>query len=97
MSQLDDLSKMSHHIDAICSKAASHLHFLKVIARSGASLEDLVCFYTSVVRPILELRLPSLTLKSHCGSGGRPGVKSEESDAPFVPSGLQGDVYNCRH
>ena len=97
MSQLDDLIKRSHHIDAIRSKAAYRLHFLKLLARSGSSLEDLVGFYTSVVRPILELRLPSLTLKPHCGSGGRPGVHSEERDAPFVPSGLQDSVYNCRH
>jgi len=53
----DDL-KWSHHIDAICSKAASRLHFLKLLARSGASLEDLVCFYTSVVCPILEYACP---------------------------------------
>jgi hypothetical protein len=53
----DDL-KWSHHIDAICSKAASRLHFLKLLARSGASQEDLVCFYTSVVRPILEYACP---------------------------------------
>jgi hypothetical protein len=53
----DDL-KWSQHIDAICSKAASRLHFLKLLARSGASLRDLVCFYTSVVRPILEYACP---------------------------------------
>ena len=50
---LDD-RKWSHHIDAICSKVAYRLHFLKLLVRSGSSLEDLVCFYTSVVRPILE-------------------------------------------
>ena len=96
MSQLDDLIKWSHHIDAICSKAAYRLHFLKLLVQSGSLLEDLVCFYTSVVRPILELRLLSLTLKPHCGSGGRPGVYSEERDAPLVPSGLQDSVYYCR-
>ena len=53
--------------------------------------------YTLVVRSILEQRLPSLTLQAHCGSGGRPGVNSEERDASFVPSGLQDSVYNCRH
>ena len=45
------------------------------------------------------VRLPSLSSLTvpHCGSGGRPGVNSEENDAPYVPSGLQDDVYNCRH
>ena len=40
----------------------------------------MVCFYTSVVRPILELRLLSLTLKPHCGSGGRPRVNLKERE-----------------
>ena len=44
---VSDKVKWSHYIDVICSKAASHLHFLKLLARYGASLEDLVCFYTS--------------------------------------------------
>ena len=42
----DDL-KWSHYIDAICSKAAYRLNFLKLLMRSGALLENLVCFYTS--------------------------------------------------
>jgi Reverse transcriptase (RNA-dependent DNA polymerase) len=53
----DDL-KWSHHIEAICSKAASRLHFLKLLARSGARKEDLVYFYSSIVRPILEYACP---------------------------------------
>jgi len=53
----DDL-KWSRHIEAICSKAASRLHFLKLLARSGARNEDLVYFYSSIVRPILEYACP---------------------------------------
>ena len=30
------------------------MHFLKLLKRSGATLEDLLCLYTSVSRPILE-------------------------------------------
>ena len=39
----DDL-KWMQHVDAVCSKAASRLHFLKQLARSGAPQEDLLCF-----------------------------------------------------
>ena len=37
----DDL-EWSHHIDVICFEAASRLHFLKLLVRSGAALGDLV-------------------------------------------------------
>ena len=87
----DDL-KWPHHIDAISSRDASCLHFLKLLARSRASLEDLMCFYTSVV-PDSGACLP----KPHFGSGGRPGVNSGASYAFYMPSGLQDGVYNCWH
>jgi len=53
----DDL-KWMQHVDAVCSKAASRLHFLKQLARSGAPQEDLLCFYCTVVRPVLEYACP---------------------------------------
>ena len=53
----DDL-KWLHHIEKFCSKASSRLHFLKLLAQSGASHGDLVNFYTSIVRPILEYACP---------------------------------------
>ena len=42
-------------------QSAPRLHtvyFLKLFELSGSSLENLVCFYTSVVRPILEYACP---------------------------------------
>ena len=47
--------KWSHHVDAITSKAAARLHFLKQLKRSGA---DLLCFYGTVIRPVLEYACP---------------------------------------
>jgi hypothetical protein len=44
----DDL-EWPHHIEAISSKVACRLHFLKLLAQSGASLGNLVCLYTSIV------------------------------------------------
>ena len=51
---VSDNLKWSQHIEAICFKAASRLHFLKLLAWSGAQYGDLVYFYTSIVHPILE-------------------------------------------
>ena len=54
------------HVDAITSKAAKRLHFLKQLKRSGAARNDLLCFYGTVIRPVLHwtIRLPGLALKS---------------------------------
>jgi hypothetical protein len=55
---VSDNLKWSHRIETVCSKAASRLHFLRLLARSGASSGDLICFYTSIVRPIMEYACP---------------------------------------
>jgi len=48
----------SHHVDVITSKAAARLHFLKQLKRSGAGRDDLLCFYGTVIRPVLENACP---------------------------------------
>jgi len=50
--------KWQEHIDTITSKAASRLHFLKQLKRSGAVRRDLLCFYTTIIRPVLEYACP---------------------------------------
>ena len=39
--------KWDAHIDFICAKAASRLHFLKVMRRACPNTRDMVCFYTT--------------------------------------------------
>ena len=59
--------KWDAHIDFICAKAASRLHFLKVMRKACPNTGDLACFYTTVIRPVLEYACPvwhsSLTKK----------------------------------
>ena len=50
--------KWGQHIDTITSKVASRLYFLKQLKRSGASQRDLLCFYTTIIRPVLEYACP---------------------------------------
>jgi len=61
--------KWAQHIDAIASKVSSRLFFLKQLKRYGASINDLLCFYTTVVRPVLEYACSvwhsSLTVGQH--------------------------------
>ena len=50
--------KWTQHVNAISSKVASRMHFLKLLKRSGATLEDLLHLYTSVLQPFLEYACP---------------------------------------
>jgi len=40
------------------TKAASRLHFLKQLKCSGAGRDDLLCFYGTVICPVLEYACP---------------------------------------
>ena len=51
--------KWNSHIDSICSKANTRVYFIKHLKRSGVELEDLLHFYFSVVRPVLEYACPA--------------------------------------
>ena len=42
------------HIDAVVSKAASRLYFLKQLSQADVPTSDKPHFYTTVVRPVLE-------------------------------------------
>ena len=46
--------KWDDHVNAITSKEAKRLWFLKKLKRAGASRGDLLHFFQAVVRPILE-------------------------------------------
>ena len=50
--------KWAEHVDAIVSKAASRIHFLKQLKRAGVPIRDLLHFYTAVIRPVLEYACP---------------------------------------
>jgi len=43
---------------AVTSKVASRLYFLKQLKRSGARSNDLLCFYNTVLRPVLDYASP---------------------------------------
>jgi len=50
--------KWAHHVDAITSKISSRLYLLKQLKRSGAGPDDLLCFYTTAIRPVAEYACP---------------------------------------
>jgi len=56
---LDVNLKWDSHVDAVCAKASIRLHFLEILKRCSLNSDDLLYFYTSVIRPILEYACPA--------------------------------------
>ena len=53
---VDDNLKWNTNTNHIVKKAAKRLHLLKVLKSYGASEKDLMAFYTSVIRSVMEYR-----------------------------------------
>jgi hypothetical protein len=56
---VDDKLRWDNHVDSICAKASSRLYFLKQLKRSSAGADDLLHFYLTVIRPVLEYACPA--------------------------------------
>jgi len=50
--------KWDDHVAAISSKAGKRLRFMKQLRKAGVSQDDLMYYYQSVVRPVLEYACP---------------------------------------
>ena len=50
--RVTDSLKWQEHVLSICSKAAKRLHFLKLLKHASVSIDDLLYYYQSVIRPV---------------------------------------------
>jgi hypothetical protein len=48
----------ANHIAAVCSKANKRLHFLTLLRRAAVSRADMLYYYTTVIRPVIEYACP---------------------------------------
>jgi len=56
----DGVSLMETYFgDSICSKASSRLHFLTQLKRNCATVKDMVHFYDTLIRSVLEYACPA--------------------------------------
>ena len=46
------------HVSVISTKASKRIHFLKLLKRSSMTSDDLLLYYKSVIRPVLEYGYP---------------------------------------
>ena len=51
---INDKMKWNEHVSAICRKAATRLHFLKLLKRAQVSVDDMLHYYQAVIRPVTE-------------------------------------------
>jgi hypothetical protein len=56
---IDSNLRWNKHVEFICSKASQRLYYLKILKRSGLSSDDLLHFYCTVIRTVLEYACPA--------------------------------------
>ena len=56
---IDNDLKWDSHINSICAKASSRLFFVKQLKRNSVGRDDLLYFYTTAIRPVLEYACPA--------------------------------------
>ena len=56
---LDNDLKFDTHVNLICAKASSRLYFIKHLKRSCLGIDDLVHYYQTTIRPVVEYSCPA--------------------------------------
>ena len=55
---LSDTLSWSHHVHHTTSRASPRLYYIRQLKRSGLTREDLLVYYKTMIRPILEYVCP---------------------------------------
>ena len=55
---VSDNLRWNAHVESICKKAATRLYFLKQLKRAKVPPKDMLLFYTTCIRPVLEYVCP---------------------------------------
>jgi len=50
--------RWNHHINYVCKRASSRLHFFATAERAVVLCEDMLLFYIAVIRPVMEYAAP---------------------------------------
>jgi hypothetical protein len=87
---ITDTLDWDQHIDAICTKASKRLHFLKMLKRSAMAPDDLLQYYKSVVRPVLEYACPAW--QSSLNGNQRNKLEAIQKRALRIISGYNNDL-----
>ena len=85
--------RWSCHIKELCAKANKRLHFLKLLKRSAMTTDDLLHYYKTVIRPVIEYACPvwqsSLTVDE------QRKLDAIQKRAIMIISGSNDYEFNC--
>jgi len=85
--------RWSCHVRQISVKANKHLHFLKLLKRSAMTTDDLLYYYKTVIRPVIEYACPvwqsSLTVDE------LQRLKAIQKQAVMIISGAKNYAFYC--
>jgi len=84
------------HIDAISHKAASRLHFLRILKKSGLKPHHLLHFYLTVIRPVL-VYCSVVWHHSHKTSVRDFGGHTTPGTSYYLPINHRHAIYLCAH
>jgi hypothetical protein len=88
----DNLS-WENHVNAVCAKAGTRLHFLKLLKRSSLTFDDLLLYYKSIIRPVIEYACPVWQSGLTLDQRGR--LESIQRRALHIISGSLDYELNC--
>ena len=72
------------HVSSMCSRAAQRLHFLQQLKRAAMSSDDLLYYYQSVVRPVIEYACVRMAHKFNARTDQTPRIHSEACDENYL-------------
>ena len=82
--------KWHSHVEYICAKASKRLHFLKLLKRASLSPDDLLYFYKSIIRPVVEYA--SAVWNSSINKGQRAAIERIQTRAlKIIHSNMDAD------
>ena len=88
----DNLS-WENHVNAVCAKAGTRLHFLKLLKRSSVTFDDLLQYYKAIIRPVIEYACPVWQSGLTVEQRGR--LESIQRRALHIISGSLDYELNC--
>jgi hypothetical protein len=90
---ISDNLRWDEHVNSICSKAGKRLHYLSLLKRSSVSDEELLHFFKSVVRPVLEYACP--VWQSSLTTEQRDRIETIQRRALRIISGSNDYEFQC--
>ena len=55
---MNDKFTWNNHVEYVCKRSAKRMKFLKMLRRAGATVDDIIYYYKSIIPPVLKYACP---------------------------------------